>query len=279
MIQSSSKTTPKGTEEGADLELELELFPLRLVICSCDNRGRIGDKEKIVLFSRCSTATDILTDLFSDRLLLQGIQEKEKEAERLRTLDREGGIEREKERDRGDDGGSSSNGEGNNVDKRRNRGLSSVGEDKGVDDFNLSDVRLWNVTSSVQADQYLLAPHTALCESGVLDGNRLLLEFLVKGESDDSDTEYWPRSRLMSGEFVEKEEALGDEEGRLITVLTEKEGIPAKSIRTNNGKAGLENLGNTCYMNCSLQALLHTEPLMEYFVSQAHHKDLNVLNR
>jgi Ubiquitin carboxyl-terminal hydrolase len=231
------------------------------------------------LFSRYSNAVDILTDLFSDRLALQGIQEKEKEAERIRNLDREGGIEREKESDRVDERGSSATGEGSNTDKRRNRGLSSVGEDKGADDFNLADVRLWNVTSSVQADQYLLAPHTPLCEAGVLDGNRLLLEFLVKGESEDSDSEYWPRSRLMTGEFVEKEESLNDEEGRLITVLTEKEGVPAKSIRTNNGKAGLENLGNTCYMNCSLQALLHTEPLMEYFLSQAHHKDLNVLNR
>ena len=63
-----------------------------------------------------------------------------------------------------------------------------------------------------------------------------------------------------------------------VYINNEKDGTKDK-IKINNGKTGLDNLGNTCYMNCSLQALLHTEPLAEYFLSQSHHKDLNVLNR
>ena len=39
------------------------------------------------------------------------------------------------------------------------------------------------------------------------------------------------------------------------------------------------NLGNTCYVNSSLQALLHTEPLIKYFHSQIYLKDINYSNK
>lgn len=33
---------------------ELELYPLRLVICSCDDQGNIGDRQRDLLFSKVS---------------------------------------------------------------------------------------------------------------------------------------------------------------------------------------------------------------------------------
>lgn len=148
-----------------------------------------------------------------------------------------------------------------------------------------SKIRLWNYAKPLWKEQYILSPELTVLQANLLDGQVILLE---ASQSDGS----WPRSLLhayLDNEEKElqqaqvSEEENGEETSRGGSM---EEGSKNKEttntvvqLKRNNGLVGMDNLGNTCYLNSSLQALLHTDLLVEYFLSQSYLKDVNPQNK
>ena len=52
--------------------------------------------------------------------------------------------------------------------------------------------------------------------------------------------------------------------------------IKEENKSKNKGEVGLYNLGNTCYMNCSIQCLSHTSELTKYFINNYFQNEINL---
>ncbi|CAD8138896.1 unnamed protein product [Paramecium pentaurelia] len=64
-------------------------------------------------------------------------------------------------------------------------------------------------------------------------------------------------------------------QGYLTIPLTLRNEENKEPIKVIHGVVGLKNLGNTCYFNCAIHCLSHTQPLLDYMLSKVFEKEIN----
>jgi hypothetical protein len=211
---------------------DIEFFPLKILLCFCDEDGKAAIPSREVLFSRQSKIEEAILDISKQKRL------------------------------------------------------------------SSQSIRFWNYGKEDWRAQYVLSPDLTFEEANIQDGQRILVECSLQDGS-------WPRAQLQTKlheqqnsvtnetdtslsttenpsvkehdlkltEEVSVENKIEDEQNSIITVQ------PKRVRLHNQGLVGLDNLGNTCYLNSSLQALLHSDLLLEYFISNRYLDDLNILNK
>lgn len=61
-------------------------------------------------------------------------------------------------------------------------------------------------------------------------------------------------------------------------IYEENEEVDMADEAVQNGINGITNLGNTCYINSTLNCLFKIQPLCEYFSNDLHMAEMNVEN-
>eukprot|EP00184_Porphyridium_aerugineum_P008474 CAMPEP_0184692250 /NCGR_PEP_ID=MMETSP0313-20130426/804_1 /TAXON_ID=2792 /ORGANISM="Porphyridium aerugineum, Strain SAG 1380-2" /LENGTH=1268 /DNA_ID=CAMNT_0027150069 /DNA_START=258 /DNA_END=4064 /DNA_ORIENTATION=- len=92
------------------------------------------------------------------------------------------------------------------------------------------------------------------------------------GDKEDKD-EKEDRMESESNKAAPKPTSDAVDEERLVSMAVEPSQLGEKA-----GLIGLVNLGNTCFMNSSLQCLSNTDALTQYFLSNNYLKDINKSN-
>ncbi|CAG2247856.1 USP6_32 [Mytilus edulis] len=118
--------------------------------------------------------------------------------------------------------------------------------------FSREDTRLWKIGSKEDCMTLLEDENQTLEDCSVEENQQMLIEIRNKDLT-------WPEemSQLAKNKTLRKE---------------------AGSGQTHKGATGLNNLGNTCFMNAAVQCVSNTWPLTQYFIGGLYRFELNRSN-
>ena len=144
---------------------------------------------------------------------------------------------------------------------------------KDVDD---ADVRVADYLYGNRGEVLTSNPRKLLEEFHLLPGQEVLVETKSAGGSWNEDED-----SVIALPGTSEDEVMEDTTFGCDVSLTPKNDVTtcAEEAKVGTrGKAGLSNLGNTCFMNSALQCLSHSSLLTDYFLSDKYEVDINTDN-
>jgi len=135
----------------------------------------------------------------------------------------------------------------------------SLCEEMGLDP---AKTRIWDYFNNKHYDLLEKNLDRSLEGCRMVDQNPILLE-----EQNEDGT--WPRQETTDNDYVVTSTS-NTPYGQSMSA-----DVPSVGEPVQRGAVGLQNLGNTCFMNSSIQCLANIPPLREYFVSEEYKESLN----